>query len=74
MSPTGEIRTEAVQPDALKSGSRINQQLGCAKTDPQKVKKQPRSVQQKFLFHSIVKTCFMKYCIEDEKWFIHSHY
>ena len=39
MSPTaqGELRTEAVQPDALKSGSKINQQLGYASSDPQKV-------------------------------------
>ena len=40
MSPTaqGEIRTEAVQPDALKAGTKINQQLGYGgHQDPQKV-------------------------------------
>lgn len=38
MSPTtqGDIRTETVQPDALKAGTKINQQLGYG-SDPQKV-------------------------------------
>lgn len=39
MSPTsqGDMRTEAVQPDALKAGTKINQQLGYSGQDPQKV-------------------------------------